>query len=356
MESELEKALKSQGLKKVEGSTYSLNFPNDHEGRVGRECFKPECSPAYFKVKPGTGINSEHYMAFCPYCRAQEDSGRFYTKEQQRYLTAKINNATEVALTNVMQKAFSSHSRNSRSGLFSISFKVGPPKLRHVLRPFENELQREVVCPHCGLDHAVYGLAFWCPDCGADIFLEHVRKEFQVISTILEDVERRRGILGARVAARDVENCLEDTVSLFEAVMKIIVRRRLTEDGLSKDEIEKIFGKKIGNAFQNVERATKEAKAYLGVDLWSSLTQSEQQFVSVVFEKRHPITHNLGVVDRKYIEKSMTLESEGREVRVAIDEVKKLGMLCLKVLCEAWITKSPIKTLSEPTQAGGVNI
>lgn len=42
------------------------------------------------------------------------------------------------------------------------------------------------------------------------------------------------------------------------------------------------------------------------------------------FEKRHPVTHNLGVVDRKYLERAQAAEREGREVRVTNSEIDTL--------------------------------
>jgi hypothetical protein len=38
--------------------------------------------------------------------------------------------------------------------------------------------------------------------------------------------------LGPRIAGRDIENALEDTVSVFEAVMKIITRKYLQKQVL----------------------------------------------------------------------------------------------------------------------------
>jgi hypothetical protein len=38
----------------------------------------------------------------------------------------------------------------------------------------------------------------------------HVGKEFEVIRAMLGDVDRRRRELGPRVAARDIENALEE--------------------------------------------------------------------------------------------------------------------------------------------------
>jgi ribosomal protein S27E len=50
-----------------------------------------------------------------------------------------------------------------------MSYKPGHlPQIRPTI---EEELRRDVTCPKCGLEHAVFGLASWCPDCGAIFFL-----------------------------------------------------------------------------------------------------------------------------------------------------------------------------------------
>ncbi len=98
-----------------------------------------------------------------------------------------------------------------------MTYKPGhPPSVR---KPFEEEIQRDVVCPHCGLDHVVFGLATWCGDCGRDIFLTHVRAEYGVVQKMLGDVVRRQEELGPRVGARDIDNALEDVVSIYEATL-----------------------------------------------------------------------------------------------------------------------------------------
>jgi hypothetical protein len=58
-------------------------------------------------------------------------------------------------------------------------------------------------------------------------------------------------------------------------------------------------------------------------------------FLGRIFEKRHPITHNLGVVDRKYMEKARTAEREGREVLISTREIEQaldLSMVVFRTL------------------------
>ena len=185
----------------------------------------------------------------------------------------------------------------------------------------EEEIQRAVICPHCGLDHAVFGIAVWCADCGRDIFLTHVQAEFAVISAMLSDVERRRADLGQRVAARDLENCLEDTVSIFEAVLKALTVRHLRSKTRTDENIQ-TYLKKVGTTFQNLDRTATLLSSEFAINMQDGLPLDLIPKLKATFEKRHPITHNLGVVDRKYIERGLSAEREGREIRVTKIEVE----------------------------------
>ena len=52
----------------------------------------------------------------------------------------------------------------------------------------------------------------------------------------------------------------------------------------------------------------------------------------MTFQKRHAITHNLGAVDRKYLEHGSASGGLGREVPLSADEVDKTLNLVEKVL------------------------
>lgn len=195
-----------------------------------------------------------------------------------------------------------------------------PASIPPVHRPFEDEVRRDVVCPHCTLDQTVFGLATWCSDCGIDIFMVHVAEELAVVRLMVGDIGRRDQLLGKRVGAKDLENCLEDAVSIFEAALKALVRRAMVERRTAKEEIEMRF-KKIGNAFQGVARTREQLMDSFGFRIEADALWSD---ISISFEKRHPVTHNLGIIDRKYLERAQMAEREGREVRITPAEIEQL--------------------------------
>lgn len=312
-------------IKRVGHDKYrmTVTIPKDEDGRVARKCPDGECSPGYFTVKTGTGILDGQDVAYCPYCRRSADPSDFTTREQVRYATDLALKEAHEGVQSMLRNAFglgASGKRTLGGGMLSIEMSLKPSSAPPVRRPLEDEVRRDVQCPHCGLDHTVFGLATWCPDCGEDIFPTHVAAELAVTRVMLGDVCRRESTLGKRVAAKDLENCLEDTVSIFEAAVRAVVRRGMAERGMTRDEIEGRL-KKFGNAFQSVTR-TRDALAELfGVrvqddSIWSAL--------NVAFEKRHPIAHNLGVIDRKYLERARESAQEGREIRITANEIETL--------------------------------
>ena len=313
-------------IRREDGHTYKadVRLPPDASEMVGRECVSEECSPAYFKIKPGTGLPGVQQIAFCPYCRAESDPNSFATGDQKRYSRETLLGEATDGIHRMLAKALgvgTSGKRKLGDGMLSIEMSLTSDPRRSVPRPLEEELRRDLVCSSCTLEHAVFGLATWCPDCGADVFLQHVHEELSVTTRILNAVPDRRRQLGARVAARDIENSLEDIVSVFETSLKYTVRRYLQKAGHSPLEIDSLLEQRVRNSFQNVMKGAAMFREMTTLDLLDGTADSDIALLTAIFEKRHPITHNLGIIDRKYLRNATAGELKGREVRVTGEEV-----------------------------------
>jgi len=271
----------------------------------------------------GTGITDGQEFAYCPYCHYEADPNDFATREQIRYAKDLVMREASKGIDGMLKESLGlgpSGRKKLGGGLISLELSYKPKPPRPVRMPAEDEVRRDVVCSHCTLDQTVFGLATWCADCGADIFLTHVDAELGVTRLMVDDIDRRKESLGNRVAAKDLENCLEDVVSTFEAAVKAIARRALAKRGNTTEQIEAEL-RKVGNAFQSVVRTREQLLRLFGFEpapspLWDRLTAA--------FEKRHPITHNLGVIDRRYLEKAQRAEREGREIRITVVEIAAL--------------------------------
>lgn len=312
----------------------TIKIPEGDDGRSARECHSDNCSPGYFKVKPGTGIIENHLVAYCPYCRHEDDPSNFFSSEQLRYAKDMIVREAHDGISQMIRESLglsSSGRKTFGGGLISMEMSFTEGSKPIVQRPMEEEVRRDVICPHCGLDHSVFGLATWCADCGKDIFMTHVETELSVVRLMLTDIDRRRESLGERIAAKDIENCLEDIVSILEAAQRALVRRHLIRLGKSDEETDR-FWKKIGNGFQNLKRSEELYQNEFGLSLKEQLSIHEFDELSSVLEKRHPITHNLGVIDRKYLERARSDEDEGKEILVTAPEIDSAIITTMKVL------------------------
>lgn len=238
--------------------TFSISLPEDEDGRIARECPDERCSPGEFKVTPGTSIADGQDVVYCPYCRGAAEPSDYSTKDQIRYAEDIVANEAVQGVENMLMDALGLDSRGKRmlasGGLIDISMEMKPPHKKHVRRPYADILRRDVVCPNCALDHSVYGLATWCSDCGHDIFTTHILGEIGVVRTILDDLPHRHESFGPRIAAKDIENALEDLVSIFEASLRREIRRYAKESGEPTERIEKRM-KSVGSRLQSVRQA-----------------------------------------------------------------------------------------------------
>lgn len=296
----------------------SIPLHPDSQGMVGRECPSRHCSPGYFKVNPGSGLSKTQESVFCPYCRATWPGRLFHTDKQLAYARELLAQKTVLGIHRAFRDAIGAGGKTLGGSFLAIRISVSTPVLHASEPPHEEELQREIQCPSCGSEHAVFGVAIWCPASGSDVFLEHVRGEFAVIQIILAAVGTRRAELGARVAAKDTENALEDVVSIFEAVMKIVIRRSLELRNVGPLEVPDRI-RSIGNSFQNVESGAREFQKDTGMDLFEDA--ADKAVLDAAFTKRHPHTHNLSIVDRRYLERVRSGALEGRELRFTSTEV-----------------------------------
>jgi hypothetical protein len=279
------------GIRKVGRDQYTVPVPKDADGRTDRECPQPDCSPGLFKVKMGTGLKDTK-TAFCPYCRHEEEAGGFHTKDQLRYVTDVMKREAHAGVARMLSQSLglnSSGSRDLGGGLLKISLKMDSPRLGSVSRPFQE-----------------------IADCGRDIFTTHVLGEINVIRAMMGDVARRLELLGGRVAAKDMENGLEDLVSVFEATLKIEIRRHLHKSGSGNDDIEAVM-RKIGSRLQSISNAIILVQEHCRVPL-SMQSKVDIDRLERIFEKRHPITHNLGVIDKKYVERVQSHGALGKDI------------------------------------------
>lgn len=125
----------------------SVSIPNDADGMTARECFESSCSPGYFKVKGGTGLQGQA-TAFCPYCRGEKEPNGFITEAQLEYAKALVKREAVRGIQNALGSIFKNSPRPNRNSFLTVSWEYKPGSLPFVASPAEESLKREVTCPH----------------------------------------------------------------------------------------------------------------------------------------------------------------------------------------------------------------
>jgi hypothetical protein len=149
----------------------------------------------------------------------------------------------------------------------------------------EKQLETEVICEHCTLRYAIYGVFAFCPDCR-----EHTRQILEKnLDLCLKQVELAEQLSDPALAAQLILNVLEDAVSAF--------------DGYGR-ELYRVYADSIGPSskakqlsFQNLPVARDNIKTNWGFDFSANVTPDEWLFacLDATGLLNASITPNMGV-------------------------------------------------------------
>jgi hypothetical protein len=307
-------------LKQVE-----ISIPKDEEGYLGRECPNEACR-GYFKIVDGTGLPGQ-VPCHCPYCGHAGKHDTFFTQEQIAYVESYALNKLSKALIQDLKDMEFTHKPRGPFGIgFSLRVSGRPIPIRECR---DKTLETHVVCDHCTLKYAIYGVFAYCPDCGVHNSLQILNKNLELYGKLLDLA--KQADLG--MAEHLTGNALEDAVSAFDGFGRETCRVRAAK---ATDP-----AKAEGMSFQNLDGARKRVQDLFAVDLSAAVTADEWDFASGCFQKRHLLSHTMGVVDDDYLKKAKDPSAVlGRKVSITPDEVTKLLSL-LKKMGEYLLTNLP---------------
>lgn len=281
------------------GNRISVPIKADTDGYLGRECPVKECL-GYFKLTPGTGLPGA-LPCHCPYCGHLGAPNTFLIPEQIAYAKSMVMRQVEDAFHKDLKSLEFNHSPRGGLGI-GISLKVtrsgSPPPIRYYR---EKQLETEVVCDSCTLRYAIYGVFEWCPDCGAHNSLQILEKNLELASkelTLAQSVDKD-------LAEHLVGDALENVVSAFDGFGREVCAR-----------------KNMDIHFQNLPGAQIKVQDAFAFDLAEGVTPDEWQNACRVFQKRHLLSHKMGVIDEDYVKRANDEHAVvGRKVSISRDEV-----------------------------------
>ena len=228
-----------------------------------------------------------------------------------------------------LDKSFKMFERSTRNNKY---FKISYKSARRVT--FQNnpigqseEWETEICCEKCGTHYSVIGAAYFCPCCGFNSAVNSYTNSMESIRKMLDSLQEMRTMLEdkynkdtAETMRRSMlESSIGDMVSAFQK--------------FACCKYEELSGN-VGrvNDFQIVEKGDALLTAITGKSYSNWLTQEELDFMKLMFQRRHLLEHNNGMVDQMYLDKSGdTTYVLGQRVIVKTDDAYELHGILVKL-------------------------
>ncbi len=299
------------------GDEFKVSLPTDERGYLGRECPNANCK-GYFKLVSGTGLKGVT-TCHCPYCGHTSDQSDFHTPDQIEYAkSVVIREVTGAIVKDLKDLEFDIKPRGAFGIGLSMKVESGPPHPIHWYR--ETALETHIECSNCTLKYAIFGVFAFCPDCGQHNSLQILDKNLELVNKMLNMAASAE----AELARRLVENALEDSVSAFDGFGREICRVHAMVS-TDPDKVEKV-------SFQNLEGVRQNVNALFNLDLAAGLTDDEWKTAVQAFQKRHLLSHKMGVMDEEYVRKSGDSQAVvGRKVNIDANEARALAQIVGKL-------------------------
>ena len=304
-------------MERLNGQTVSIEIEADEKGYIDKQCPNEECG-FIFKVNEEDWANIfQDEAVWCPLCRHEAPSDQWFTIDQVEHAKAEVLAVVQGKIHNSLRSgALKFNRRQPKNSFISMSMKVsGGSKRTHTIPAKAAELmQLEVQCENCESRFAVIGSAYFCPACGYNSVtrtfrdsLRKIRAKKENIDVVKQALVESAGIDEAELTCRSlIETCINDGVVAFQKYCEGMYEK---------------YGQPPFNAFQRLEQASELWKnaTQKGFDSW--ITTDELKLLSILYQKRHLLAHNEGIVDAKYIQKSgdSTYREEQRVIISAKD-------------------------------------
>lgn len=296
----------------------SVPIEEDSKGYIDKQCPSQECE-FRFKVNKEDWKNLFHDEAvWCPQCKHEAPADQWFTKEQVSHATNEAHSVVDGVIHNAMlDDANDFNRRQNKKSFISMSMKVSGGKKRTYALPAEaaEEMQLEIQCEKCSSRFAVVGSAYFCPACGHNsverTFFDSLRKitaKTANVETVRAAIENSVGKDEAELTCRSlIETCVSDGVVAFQKLC----------EGLYETHGQAPF-----NIFQRLEQSETLWRD-LYTDSYSEwLSADEYAELKILYQKRHLLAHNEGIVDDRYVSKSGDIKyKSGQRLVITISDI-----------------------------------
>jgi len=294
--------LKKELEKLEQMKSVSVPIEADKDGYFDRECPNEECF-FQFKVDEKDWKNLlKDEQVFCPLCRHEAPAKSWIMKEQLEMGMEQVDKHIQGVIHKaIVDDAKDFNSRQNRNSFISMLVNVSGTKPYHYILPIssKDEMQLKIQCIECQAKYAVIGSAFFCPCCGHnsadetfDNSLKNIESKLKYLPVIKSEVAKISKDEAETTCRSLIETSLSECVVAFQRFCQVTYSKKFPTTKIKS------------NAFQNLEIGGKYWKDLTNETYSDWLTSKDFIELSVLFQKRHLLSHTEGMVDQKYIDKS----------------------------------------------------
>lgn len=319
-------------LRSLERATMiSVKVELDDDGYLDRLCPNSECKRAFKVLMEDWKTKVADARVYCPFCRHERRATAWNTKKQSRSIAdqgvASVQKILGEGLSadarrfNQEQRA---RGRRSR-GLFDVSMSLEyKPGRKPVIIPAKaaEELRQRFACEECGCRYASLGASFFCPACGHNSVL-------RTFDATVETVRKATNLRGALAGSLDADS-LEDAVrqTLEDQFPRLVGAFERFSEGLFSKLANESQHPRQGAYFQRIDDGSNLWFAATGSAYEVFLSPTEIARLKLLFQQRHVLGHNQGIVDQSYLDRSGdTSYSVGQRLVIRETDVLELADL-----------------------------
>lgn len=280
-----------------------MTFQSDEKGYLDRQCPNENCEYV-FKVNIDDWKEKITDEVHCPMCGHIASCDQWYTDEQIEVIRENAKSYVMNMAQSMLNKSFSKLANSTKNNKhIKITYKPSKKiSVRNNPIGQREEWNLDITCEKCGTRYSVIGSAYFCPCCGHNSVEKVFENSISRIETMLnaqdfmlEQLTEQVGIDEANKMCRSMlEGTLGDIVSAFQKFAK---ENLISHSSLDTSKI------KV-NDFQIIAKGSELYRSHLNKPYENCLSTEELTSMNILFQRRHILEHNEGIIDEKYIEKS----------------------------------------------------
>lgn len=290
-----------RAMEDLDGASISVPIEPDEKGYVDKQCPNEKCLFLFKVNEEDWSETLEDKAVWCPMCRHEAPSDEWFTLDQIEHAKAEAMNQVQGVVNRALKTGAQKFNRSQRrNSWIKLSMSVSGDSSRSYMIPAQaaEEMQLEIQCEECAARFAVVGSAYFCPACGHN----SVENTF---GDSLRKISAKTKSLGA------VRKAIEDTAGKDEAELTC---RSLIETSISDAVVafqkfcEGVYAPygspPSNNAFQRIEQGSALWQDAIGVTYEQVLGATDLGELVRLFQSRHLLAHNEGIVDQQYLDRS----------------------------------------------------